>query len=73
MKAALNQAHNEGRLAGQIDLLDDILNLVFHDDSDLNAIIEHSRKINNEELIETFRELIRKKDLKDVKTMILSL
>ncbi|MBN2795531.1 MAG: hypothetical protein JXR88_09010 [Clostridia bacterium] len=73
MKAALDQAHTEGRLAGQIDLLDDVLNLVFYEDPQLDAIIEHSRKINNEELIETFRELIRNKDLKDVKQMILSL
>jgi hypothetical protein len=73
MKEVLNQAHKEGLLAGQIDLLDDILNLVFHEDPDLNSIIEHSRKINNEELIETLRELIRRKDFSDVKRMILSL
>jgi hypothetical protein len=73
MKEVLNHAHKEGRLAGQIDLLDDILNLVFHEDPDLNSIIEHSRKINNEELIETLRELIRRKDFSDVKRMILSL
>lgn len=66
-------AREEGRIEGQIELLDDILNLVYHDDPELTAIIEHSRKINNSEMIETLRELIRKKDLKDVKQMIMSL
>ncbi len=61
------------RLEGQIELLDDILNLVFHDDADVEIIIEHSKLINNEELVETLRALLRKKDLSDVKKMILSL
>lgn len=69
----VNDAKAEGKLEGQIELLDDILNLVFHDDSDLFEIIIRSRKINNCELIETLRELIRKKDLNDVKKMIMSL
>ena len=61
------------RLEGQIELLDDMLNLVFHDDADVDIIIEHSKLINNEELVETLRALIRRKDLSDVKKMILSL
>jgi hypothetical protein len=61
------------RLEGQIELLDDMLNLVFHDDADVESIIEHSKLINNEELVETLRALLRKKDLSDVKKMILSL
>ena len=61
------------RLEGQIELLDDMLNLVFHDDTDVETIIEHSKLINNEELVETLRALLRKKDLSDVKKMILSL
>jgi|LGVF01.2.fsa_nt_gb hypothetical protein len=61
------------RLEGQIELLDEMLNLVFHDDADVEIIIEHSKLINNEELVETLRALIRKKDLSDVKKMILSL
>ncbi len=61
------------RLEGQIELLDDMLNLVFHDDADVEVIIEHSKLINNEELVETLRALLRKKDLSDVKKMILSL
>lgn len=73
MSEALKSAHAEGRIAGQIDLLDDLLNLVYHEDPQLQAIIDHSRKINNEEMIETLRELLRKKDLSDVKRMILSL
>lgn len=69
MQEKLDQA----RLDGQIELLDDILNLVYHEDPDLNEIIMHSRKINNTELIETLRTLLRKKDLTDVKKMIMSL
>ena len=69
MREKLDQA----RLEGQIELLDDILNLVYHEDPDLELIINHSRKINNAELIETLRTLLRKKDLTDVKKMIMSL
>lgn len=63
----------EAKLEGQIELLDDILNHVFKDDPELNEIIFHSRKINNAELIETFRFLLRSNDLNDVKKMIMSL
>jgi len=63
---------DHAKLEGQIELLDDILNLVYHGDPDLEAIILHSRKINNAELIETLRTLLRKKDLSDVKKMIMS-
>lgn len=69
----MQNARQEGRIEGQIELLDDILNLVFHEDPDLDQIIKHSMQINNSEMIETLRELIRKKDLKDVKKMIMSL
>ena len=69
----LIQAKEEGRLEGQIELLDEILNLVFKGDVQLNEIIQHSRHINNLEMVETLRELVRKKDLNDVKKMILSL
>lgn len=73
MEKHVEVIRDEGRLEGQIELLDDILNLVFHEDPDLNDIIFHSQKINNSEMIETLRTLLRKKDLTDVKKMILSL
>ncbi len=63
----------KAKLEGQIELLDDILNLVFHSDPDIEMIIERSKLINNEEMVETLRALLRKKDLTDVKKMILSL
>ncbi|MBI9010807.1 MAG: hypothetical protein JEZ08_01145 [Clostridiales bacterium] len=69
----VSDARAEGKLEGQIELLDDLLNLVFHDDPDLFEIIIRSRKINNSELIETLRELLGRKDLSDVKKMIMSL
>lgn len=70
---AMKSARDAGRFEGQIELLDDLLNIVYQKDMDLTAVIEHSRKINNEELIETLRALIRKNDLSDAKKMILSL
>ncbi len=63
----------KAKLEGQIELLEDILNLVFHSDPDIEMIIERSKLINNEEMVETLRALLRKKDLTDVKKMILSL
>lgn len=61
------------RFEGQIELLDDLLNKVYQKDMDLAALIEHSRRINNQELLETLRTLIIEHDLSDVKKMLLSL
>lgn len=69
----MNKERAIGRLEGQIDLLDDLLSLAFDQDPELKVLIDRSRHINNPEMVETLRTLIRARDLDDVKRMILSL
>lgn len=57
----------------EIKLLDEMLLAAYQKDPDMQDIIDHSQKINNDELIETLRELLLNNDFEDVKKMIMGL
>lgn len=60
-------------MSNKILLLDEILNQSFSEDIDLHTMIIHSRHINNDEMIEVIRRLVREGDKDGAKRLIMSL